>query len=760
MKRFNKIAACVMSVTMVCGLITVTNPAQKVDAYAKKTYKVTSVSVTNLPAKTLTLKKGKSKTLKVSVKAVSKKYKKFTVSSSKKGIVSAKKKGTKVVVKAKKKGSSKITIKSKSNKKKKVVIKVTVGKPVKKITISKKKATVSAGGTIKLSAKADKKASNKKIVWKSSNNKIAKVNGKGKVTGVAPGKAKIKAIAADGSGKSKTCEVTVKNGIVSAQMINSNIVEVKLGSPQKLAKGNFTVKNKNYDSGEFARTIKVKNITTSDNKTYYLKLASYISYYTMVRIIVSGVSGNKVKDFRYSNKDLKKEKDYYIRARVGLSVEEEFSITNLGYGYCSLEKVSGLPAGIKYKLSDDGEELEFEGTPTKAGNYKTVVTVKDELKNTLTYNVYFIIGSNNQIAAKVPEVYDDIASGSTCYVEIDDIYVSGGSGEYAYSLYANPYGFTLENSEIRGKVSKAGTYRLTLRVTDMTNAAITVAVPVTIHIYQAYTVKGYITDASGKAINNAEIEFENVNKNTKIGGYRYSYSVENGYYVTDMPSGTYKVYVWFSGVTFYKGTVKVTANRNNLNYKCDICRLTVKTNNASYPASSFDYWYDQDNNEVGIGDCIYLLPGTYTLRSSFKDGIFRRVEATLKVTVNNSQTVTAVVKETSLPVAGKLSTGVSYNIPINGTTKIYEFTPTISGNYAIYSMGDIDTYGYLYDASGTLLESDDDGNDDGNFMIEYNLSAGIKYYIGIRKYNGSSTSYSNVELRVDYLEALYPDWAE
>lgn len=87
--------------------------------------KVSSVKVTNANKKKLTLKAGKSLTLKVKVKVKPNKarYKNVTFKSSNKKIVKVNKKGKLTALKA---GKAKVTVTSRQNKKKKAVIKVTV----------------------------------------------------------------------------------------------------------------------------------------------------------------------------------------------------------------------------------------------------------------------------------------------------------------------------------------------------------------------------------------------------------------------------------------------------------------------------------------------------------------------------------------------------------------------------------------------------------------------------------------------------------
>ena len=169
--------------------------------------KVTSVTVTNLPAKSLTLKKGKSFKLKTKVTVSGSASKKVTYKSSKKSVATVNSKGK---ITAKKKGTAKITITSQADKKKKYVVTVKVGTPVKKVTLNQKTALLNAGSSLNLKATlSPKKPTNKKVVWSSGNENVARVDSKGVVTAVNAGTAKITCTAADGSNKKAVCTVTV-----------------------------------------------------------------------------------------------------------------------------------------------------------------------------------------------------------------------------------------------------------------------------------------------------------------------------------------------------------------------------------------------------------------------------------------------------------------------------------------------------------------------------------------------------------------------
>lgn len=143
------------------------------------------------------------KSYQLKVKGTSKKAK-WTTSNKKVVAVNSKGKIT-----AKKKGTAKITAKVSG---KRYTCKVTVKQPVTSIALNKKTATLTKkGATVSLKATAKPtNANNRKVTWKSSNTKVAKVSSKGVVTAVANGTATITATATDGSKKKAACKVTVK----------------------------------------------------------------------------------------------------------------------------------------------------------------------------------------------------------------------------------------------------------------------------------------------------------------------------------------------------------------------------------------------------------------------------------------------------------------------------------------------------------------------------------------------------------------------
>ena len=189
----NKVGSTTLTVTLASGNTgTVTVKVQKA--------KVTTSSIKGV-AKTITLVKGKTATLKPSLVPITSQDK-ITYKSSNKKIATVSSKG---VIKGVKAGKAKITVKAG---KKSFTCTVTVtGAKTTKISGVKATATIKKGKTLKLNAKVVPSNSDEKLIYTSSNKKVATVSSKGVVKGVKKGTA---VITVKSGSKKVTCKVTVK----------------------------------------------------------------------------------------------------------------------------------------------------------------------------------------------------------------------------------------------------------------------------------------------------------------------------------------------------------------------------------------------------------------------------------------------------------------------------------------------------------------------------------------------------------------------
>lgn len=93
----------------------------------------------------------------------------------------------------------------------------------------------------------------------------------------------------------------------------------------------------------------------------------------------------------------------------------------------------------------------------------------------------------------------------------------------------------------------------------------------------------------------------------------------------------------------------------------------------------------------------------------------------------------------TLPLTVNGSHALINAISTGGEMAYYEFTPTQSGKYTIYSTDTTDTQVYLYDEDGNELAFDDDSGEGQNFSLTYDLTAGTKYIYGIKFYDSTET---------------------
>lgn len=95
------------------------------------------------------------------------------------------------------------------------------------ISLNSTSASLTVGGTKSLTATiTPSNATNKNVTWSSSNTNVATVNASGIVTAKAAGTATITCTAADGSGKSATCSITVTPAIIDGDANSDNEVDV------------------------------------------------------------------------------------------------------------------------------------------------------------------------------------------------------------------------------------------------------------------------------------------------------------------------------------------------------------------------------------------------------------------------------------------------------------------------------------------------------------------------------------------------------
>ena len=153
------------------------------------------------------------------------------------------------------------------------------------VSLNKTSLTLTDGGSETLTATiTPSNATNKNVTWSSDNQNVATVEN-GKVTAVGAGTATIKATAADGSGKSDTCTVTVtaKTYSISA-------------TPNTLNFGSIT----EGDARPAAQTVTVKN---TGNQTVTLNQPSSTDNFVVDTLSTTNLAAGETATFTIQPKD-------------------------------------------------------------------------------------------------------------------------------------------------------------------------------------------------------------------------------------------------------------------------------------------------------------------------------------------------------------------------------------------------------------------------------------------------------------------------
>ena len=199
-------------------------------------------------------------------------------------------------------------------------------KPVTSITLSKISIELFTGKSMKLIATlSPSDADNKSVEWTSSDKNVVTVND-GLVTAVSAGTATVTAIAADGSGVRATCQVTVRNILVTSIVLSESSVILTNGISKEL-------------------TYTVLPVDATDKSVTYESSDNDVAYYGFSSVIPRN-AGSAIITFTANDGS-------GVKTSCKVEVNPGTIGTNNGYEWIDL----GLPSGIKWATMDVGTNL-------------------------------------------------------------------------------------------------------------------------------------------------------------------------------------------------------------------------------------------------------------------------------------------------------------------------------------------------------------------------------------------------------------------
>lgn len=699
-KKITHVLVGAMALTMAFTVAAITAPES---AAAKVNVKKVTAEAPS--GKTAYVAKGKKVTITTTVKVTPNKKanKKVTYKTANKKIATVSSKG---VIKGVKAGKTKITIISKKNKKKKTTMKVVVKKAaVKNVKLNETSFNLSPGAkkTLKATVSPAKNVSNK-IVWTSSNKKVATVTSKGVVKGIKDGKAIITAKAADGSNKKAKATVTVGSGIASISVPTSNVVRVVLSGAKTLKASDFIVQTKSSPSATRYTSVPVESVSTKDNKVYDVNLERSIYEGCYLKVTISALSSNKSSEIYVENiagyGNATNETVEYLKGTKGHTFTDDWYISNSNAVGSMTYSVTGLPSGLKSYISKDKTDVLIRGKFNNIENGTTAtLTGTDEKGTIFTKKYIFVVGDIDHLVAVVepaetklayipddPKTAQDEESGD--YIGESDvtdlIHVSGGTVDQTYNVTCNGKSISEWHRNSEGKIAAtpAGTYNFNVEITDDNKENLKTSVVVTLVFDNGVTVSGTVLDAAGQPAKGVSVYGY-----TKRDSYgrRYSLSATteaNGTYTTRAIKGDYYTYCG----NYYDMTVGNIFNGNTTkNFALPLYRVNFVLNVPNAVAySGYMYLIDAYGTEYYVhanygskdGDYsmyTYLKPGAYEVDSYYDDydeGGYNMVSAFGKVESDTESDGTKHYWLSDSDSLGRYRVSGSFNVTGNNTVTL------------------------------------------------------------------------------------------
>lgn len=496
---------------------------------------------------------------------------------------------------------------------------------------------------------------------------------------------------------------------------------------------------------------------------------------TNVRNAVSGITVYKTDG---STENLYVEDGYEFD--VYIAGEED------NYSDCS-DLVAGKYTGyVRYK----NKEAEFPVTVVENPVDSITVSVKEE-------NTKYLINSEQNISTegmtltvhyKDPSVKDKSfkLGGDTGWYDLDFpgkrvtirqmITVKMNDGDYDYTMETGSIDTDVKEGTYDVKVyayGKETTYQIQVQKPEISK--ITLKTDNLQKTYMAgsgdcvqYTYDDILVSfKNGETKSLQELLYDkNGNETALCNTYQYGLNFN----LTDEAGEVYSGSSWFKNMKAGTYTVTFSLYGNEASYQIQLEESGVKSMTVAKTPDYLEYWDGELSDESEVTDYIKGLQ----LSVLYQDGTSRIFDVdkfqnirgseysldgevlyislvqqewdeeetdndwSLQVTYKDQEVQIPLQKKDFSKEASTLITKDKVNITTIGKPgqyAVYKLMPQTTATYYMYSEGLFDTYGYLYDAEGNLLQKNDDDGKGNNFYIENTLRAGETYYFVSRLYS-------------------------
>jgi uncharacterized protein YjdB len=273
-----------------------------------------------------------------------------------------------------------------------------IGEPVavEEITLSDSSINLEKGGsTVLTSTVAPTDATNKAVTWSSGNTSVATVDADGKVTAVAAGTAKIICTAADGTGVTASCEVTVTNP--ASTTVSSTDKDKVGGADSKIVSVKSVKLNKTTATVKKGKTVTLKATVSPSNATD--KAVTWKSSNTKVATVsaTGKVTTKKVgtATITCTTKDGKK------KATCKITVTTPVTKVKLNKTKATLKKGKTLKLKATVTPTKAYKKVTWKSSNTKVATVSSSGKVTAKKKGTATITCTAADGSGKKVTCKI-----------------------------------------------------------------------------------------------------------------------------------------------------------------------------------------------------------------------------------------------------------------------------------------------------------------------------------------------------------------------
>ena len=452
-------------------------------------------------------------------------------------------------------------------------------------------------------------------------------------------------------------------------------------------------------------------------------------------------------------RDLEAGQTYYIRVHLGgntgtFSFEITAVILNGNNFGTAIEATIGTN---DVSILASGENVYYVFRPTETATYEIYSDTSDCDPRGILYNANQteLVQSDDEGEGNNFFISYELTAGETYYIGtwawetptyqfvIEKVCQAGESFETAIEVSIGTYTVTLERPEYKYYVFR----------------------PTETGTYHIYSTAHSDTDAYLYDSNQNQLSYDDQGGNN--GDFKISYELESGYtyyikvgYYAGSSSGTFDFVIEKESV--FASAIEVTEGQYQTDIETAGQVVYYKITNESPRDRVYVFYSSIYSTQYDTYGILYNAQGDEVQSNDDGGSEYRQYQITY--TIWSGQTYYLASKMLSDSYTGTFYTNIemqyeagetfetaieaevgTYTVTLDYPEyKYYVFSPTETGTYHIYSTAHSDTEAYLYDSYKNQLSYNDQGGNNGDFKISYELESGYTYYIKVGYYAGGN----------------------